>query len=439
MPVVPRKSLHIAWVAYPPEETGGVPGVAKEVLEGLVELGHRIDSFRPGKPSELPRGLAEADNFTTVCGTSGWKWNRWYSRTRATAYVSSKFVRMVAIRRLRKELARRHREDPYDLIYQGGTMSPCVPPSLLGRVPLVSHPQTHFAGELKFLVAERHLAFRCQPFYIFAVAAAARWVQTIFQRRGIRRANLLIGISSVLRDQIVADYDFPFERTVVIPSAIDMERFEPTDRELPATPTVIVVSRVIARKGIEDVVALARLLRERDVDVRFRIVGGTSVWSNYTKLLEDLPAESSEYIGGVPSSQIPSELARSDLLLLASKYEPFGLVVSEALASGIPAIGTSAVGAIEGVDSTVATVLEPGDVAAMATAITEMLDRVRRSPAEMRSLARAEAERLFAPEVVCEQISTALERLVDRPPNGAIAAAPPESGAQSIPGIEVRS
>ncbi len=439
MPAVPRKSLHIAWVAYPPEESGGVPGVARELLEGLVELGHRIDSFRPGNPSELPRGLAEADNFTTIWGSSGWKWNRWYSRTRATAYVSGRVARMVGTRRLRKELARRHRDDPYDLIYQGGSMSPSVPSSLLGSVPLVSHPQTHFAGELKFLVAERRLAFRCQPKYIFGVAAAARWVETIFQRRGIRRASLLIGISSVLRDQIVADYDFPLERTVVIPSPIDIERFEPTDRELPATPTVIVVSRIIARKGIEDVVALTRMLLERNVNVRFRLVGGTSVWSNYTKLLEDLPAENSEYIGGVPSSQVPSELARSDLLLLASKYEPFGLVVSEALASGIPVIGTSAVGAVEGVDSTVATVLQPGDVAGMAAAITEMLDRVRRSPAEMRSRARAEAERLFAPSVVCQQISTALEQLVDGAPNGAIAAARPASEGQGVPGTGARS
>jgi hypothetical protein len=34
--------------------------------------------------------------------------------------------------------------------------------------------------------------------------------------------------------------------------------------------------------------------------------------------------------------------------------------------------------------------------------------------AQMRTTAREEAERLFAPDVVCEQISTALERLVHR-------------------------
>jgi hypothetical protein len=49
----------------------------------------------------------------------------------------------------------------------------------------------------------------------------------------------------------------------------------------------------------------------------------------------------------------------------------------------------------------------------MATAIIEMLDRVRDEPGLVSSTARSEAERLFAPDVVCEQISQALARLVD--------------------------
>jgi hypothetical protein len=47
-----------------------------------------------------------------------------------------------------------------------------------------------------------------------------------------------------------------------------------------------------------------------------------------------------------------------------------------------------------------------------------MLERLRDSPVETRTKARAEAERRFAPSVVCEQISTALERLVSARGNG---------------------
>jgi hypothetical protein len=60
----------------------------------------------------------------------------------------------------------------------------------------------------------------------------------------------------------------------------------------------------------------------------------------------------------------------------------------------------------------------------MEEAITAMLERLRDRPGETRALARAEAERLFAPEVVCGEISSALQaRAVVRRDVGA-----PDSG-----------
>jgi glycosyltransferase involved in cell wall biosynthesis len=78
----------------------------------------------------------------------------------------------------------------------------------------------------------------------------------------------------------------------------------------------------------------------------------------------------------------------------------------------VPVIGTTEVGAIENVRRSVATAVAPGDVQAMAAAIVEMAERARTGSEELESLARAEAQRLFAPEIVCRQISVALEDLV---------------------------
>ena len=175
---------------------------------------------------------------------------------------------------------------------------------------------------------------------------------------------------------------------------------------------MLALGRVSSRKGIEDVVAVARRLLERDVDVRIRVVGGPSLWSDYTKLLEGLPPENAEYAGSASAGDIPKLLLDSDLLLQASKYEPFGLTVAEALAAGVPVVATSEVGAIEGVDRSVVSEVAPGDVEGMASAIAELLEELRTHPAKMRSKARSEAERLFAPDVVCAQISVALEQLV---------------------------
>jgi glycosyltransferase involved in cell wall biosynthesis len=279
-------------------------------------------------------------------------------------------------------------------------------------VPLVIRPDSHQAGELRWLLAERRLAFRCQPRYIFFIVVAIMSFRTLVQRIKIRQASLLICISGVFRDHMVHDYGFPLEKTVVVTNPVNLDRFANSNKPLADPPIVLVPSRISMRKGIEDVVAVARTLLERDVHVRLRVVGGPSIWSDYTKLLEDLPPENAEYGGPVPYSGMPAELEQSDMVLLASKYDPCPMSVLEALAAGVPVVATSEVGSIEGVDRSVAAEVQPGDVAGMATAITAMLERLRTSPTETRSLARAEAERRFAPDVVCQQISVALEQLV---------------------------
>jgi glycosyltransferase involved in cell wall biosynthesis len=232
------------------------------------------------------------------------------------------------------------------------------------------------------------------------------------QRSRIHRARLLVCISSVFRDHLVRDYGFPLASTIVVPNPVRLDRFAVAERPVGEPAAILVLGRIAVRKGIDDVIAVAQVLLDRGVDVRFRIVGGPGIWSDYTKLLEDLPGEIAEYVGRISPADIPAELARTDLLLAASRYEPFALTVAEALAAGVPVVATSEVGAIEGVDRAVVCEVRPGDVAGMASAITAMLERVRADPAGVRSTAREEAERLFAPDQVCERISTALERLL---------------------------
>jgi glycosyltransferase involved in cell wall biosynthesis len=407
------RPLRIAWLGGAPLEYGGAPGIVTELLDGLARRGHQIDCFFPGTGRKLPERLAANENLTFVWGTGDWRWNRWYSATKLGAFASGLLSRALGSLRLRREIARRHGRQPYDLIYQNQTIESLgVPASVARSVPLVVRPDSHQAGELRWLIAERRLAFRCQPRYIFFAVAAIMAFRTLVQRARIRRVSLLICISSVFRDHMVHDYGFPLEKTVVITNPVRLDRFVPSQRPPSDPPLVLVPTRVSMRKGIEDVIAVARTLLEREVDVRIRVVGGPSIWSDYTKLLEDLPGENSEYGGSVRPPDIPAEFERSDVVLLASKYDPCPMSVLEALAAGVPVVATSEVGSIEGIDRSVAAEVSPGDVAGLATAIAEMLERLRANPVELRALARSEAERRFAPDVVCGQISDALEALV---------------------------
>jgi glycosyltransferase involved in cell wall biosynthesis len=420
---VPGGTLRIAWLSPVSTMESGAPGVATELLHGLAALGHEIDCFCTSAGHEIPTRLERDQNLEFVWGTSRWRWNRWYSNTKITAFTTGLFMRSLASLRLRREIVRRHQHRRYDLIFQVSNIeSLAVPKRVTRTVPLVLRPDTHIAGELKSMIAERDLALQCQPRSTFAFVSAVLFVRSLVQRLRIRRADLVICISEVFRDHMVNDYHYPREATVVVPNPVRLDRFADVQQKRTEPPTVLVLGRISVRKGIEDVVAVARELLRRGVRARVRILGGPSLWSDYTKLLAELPSENSEYGGSVSAAEVPSELARSDVLLQASKYEPFALTVGEALAAGVPVVATSEVGAIEQVDRTVVAEVAPGDVEGMTSAVAAMLETAPRERAQLRSLARSEAARLFAPEVVCEQISDALQKLIARRRFGATAA-----------------
>ncbi|HEX3434322.1 MAG TPA: glycosyltransferase family 4 protein [Solirubrobacteraceae bacterium] len=419
------RPLRIAWLGGGPADAGGAPGVVTELLDGLTRRGHEIDCFLPGAPPTIPEHLRDRQNLKFIAGTSSWRFNRWYSRTRITSFASGLLARAVGQVRLRREIIKRHKQQPYDLIYQNQQIESLgAPASVLRSIPLALRPDSHQAGELRWLIRERRLAFRSQPAYTFFIVAAIMTVRTLVQALRIRRVELLIAISTVFRDHIVHDYRFPIEKTTVITNPLRLERFHSSDRA-PSTPAIVLVpTRISVRKGLEDIAPLARLLLKRGVDVRLRVIGGPSTWSDYTKLLDDLPAENTESSGHIPNAEMPAVLQESDMVLVPSKYDPCPVSVLEALASGVPVIATSEVGSIEGIDRSVAAEVEPGDVEAMADAIERMLERLRTAPGPTRALARAEAERRFARDVVCGQISDALEALVGRPQPAAGATAP---------------
>jgi glycosyltransferase involved in cell wall biosynthesis len=422
---VPGHRLRIAYLGPEPGGYAGVRAVAAELIGGLERRGHEIDCFllapegQPevaiagGEPIAFGEGnLAFGEGVQLIWGPNTWRWDRWYSRNKFTAFASGLIARAFASLRMRREVQRRHRQRPYDVIYQFSNIETfAVPRRLRPRAPLVIHPETHLAGELRWLIAERRLALRCHSPIAYAAVCAIALVRTIVQRRAIRRASLLVCISTVFRDHMVRDYRFPLERTTVSPNPIRPERFALAERPVGDPATVLVLGRVSARKGIETVIEAARLASQRGLGIRFRVVGGPSLWSDYTKLLEELPPENSEYAGAASAAEVIEQLRGCDLLLQASRYEPFGLTVAEALAAGVPVVATSEVGAIEGVDRAVVGEVAPGDVEGIAGAIGSLLEQLRARPAETRALARAEARRLFAPDVVCRQISAVLEEL----------------------------
>src|SRR6202035_4619978 len=103
----------------------------------------------PSAGLPLPPHLAEDEKLEFIWGTSGWRWDRWHSRSKLAAFATGLLSRGLASIRLRREIARRHAVKPYDLIFQMSAIeSLAVPPRVTRAIPLVLRPDTHMAGEV---------------------------------------------------------------------------------------------------------------------------------------------------------------------------------------------------------------------------------------------------------------------------------------------------
>lgn len=376
-----ERPLRVAWIGPAPTERGGVPGVATILLAELADAGLEIDCYTTASLERLPPSLLARPNLRVFRRRPAWAWGRWYSSAEVslTTFVSLQLSRAGAQLLLARSLAERHRSLPYDVVYQFSQIELLGLRLLRARLPpIVLHPQVHAAGELRWLRAEAILSHRCEPRWRHDLAVGLMRVRAATQRRDLRLAARVIAPSALFAEQLVADCDLERERVRSIPDPIDLERFAPADRPLIGPLTVLFVSRLAVRKGVEVVVELSRRLAELAAEIRFVVVGHPSLWSDYRGLLDDLDPAVGEFRGQLSTDEVAVLMRESAVLIAPSRYEPFGLTVAEALASGLPVVASDAIGAAEAIDSPAVELFAAGDVDSAEAALRHMLGRVRR-------------------------------------------------------------
>ncbi|EQD51496.1 glycosyl transferase group 1 [mine drainage metagenome] len=180
----------------------------------------------------------------------------------------------------------------------------------------------------------------------------------------------------------------PRDRLRVIPGAIDLPTgplVAPRDPP-PGTPIrVLFVGRVdMDQKGVDVLLAAAeRLSRRRDLE--WRIVG--EIWVPPRLLasrLARLPPSVRWVVTGRRSDlEMDREYRTADMLVIPSRFEPFGLVLLEGMARGLPIIASRVGGMPEIADQSGAVLwVPPGD----STALAEAIERLADDPALRRQL-----------------------------------------------------
>jgi len=172
-------------------------------------------------------------------------------------------------------------------------------------------------------------------------------------------------------------------RLDVVPCGVDVSLFRPADqpnRPLRSTRRLLIVGRLVRRKGVEEAIRALALIPAAELV----IVGGPRLDEldadpevvRLRRVMADCGvADRVLLTGQLPHEELPAIIRSSDLLLAVPWYEPFGITVLEAMACGVPVVGSAVGGLLDTVVPGVTGLLvPPREPSSIAAATRVLLD-----------------------------------------------------------------
>jgi glycosyltransferase involved in cell wall biosynthesis len=233
------------------------------------------------------------------------------------------------------------------------------------------------------------------PAYELARQQFPKWADGIEARRPEVRAAeqiehdhaVCVVAASSFTKRTLSDYGVAATKIRVNPYGVDTDNFvvKPVIELRPQR--FIFVGLVNARKGVPLLIEAWRTLRAAGAELW--LVGAAS--KEVSSLLPELPGM--KHFDRVPHKEVPALMQQCTVFVFPSYFEGFGLVLLEAMASGLPVITTTATAGpdivTEGEDGWI---IEPGDVASLVQKMTFCLEYPQ-IVREMGVRARSTAER----------------------------------------------
>ena len=205
---------------------------------------------------------------------------------------------------------------------------------------------------------------------------AKRFFDSITPSLTLKRAHRVIAVSQHEAFHL-RRLGVPAEKVRMVPNGVDLSEFAGlAEARRPAdSVTGLFVGRIDPdQKGLVTLVRSIALLPHA-VPIQIRLVGED--WGG-TVLLKALAerlgiTDRVVFVGKLERRALISEYAKADFLVLPSLFEPFGIVLLEAMAAGLPVIASNIGGIPEVVaDEDSGLLVEPGNPGALADAILRL-------------------------------------------------------------------
>ena len=189
------------------------------------------------------------------------------------------------------------------------------------------------------------------------------------ERAGMAAADRVIAVSNLTRNIIIEKYGIPAERVVTVHNAV---RFSSKETEIPERGVedkiVTFLGRITYQKGPDYFVEAAAKVLKRVPNVRFVMAGSGDMMNHVIRRVARLGiADRFHFTGFLKGDDVDKMFQLSDVYIMPSVSEPFGISPLEAMRSNVPVIISKQSGVAEVLDYAVK--VDYWDVDAMADAI----------------------------------------------------------------------
>ncbi|MBN8219059.1 MAG: glycosyltransferase family 4 protein [Spirochaetes bacterium] len=170
---------------------------------------------------------------------------------------------------------------------------------------------------------------------------AINWAIYHVEKSGMDAADRIIAVSQRVRDQIIQRYHQAPEKIVVVYNAVDKEPVldKASVRKALNEKFVLFLGRVTSQKGPEYFLEAAARVLKTTKNVRFIMAGAGDLLPRMIEEAARLRLQNNFHFTGFLGAHERDELfAMSDVFVMPSVSEPFGITPLEAMKYGVPVI-----------------------------------------------------------------------------------------------------
>lgn len=188
--------------------------------------------------------------------------------------------------------------------------------------------------------------------------------------------------------------------------------FNSVSNILPSKFTFLYLGRLAKEKGVDRILEAYSLLPEKVKKHSELIVAGHGPEEEILKkLASDLKINDNvKFMGTVMSEAVPNVIASSNIVLMASDNEPWGLIVNEALSTARPVIGPSSIGAFKDLIKDQVTGYEL--VSSEQKLLRDAMVKAVENPEEVMKMGKAGQELIFKNEFNLDKSISVIDELL---------------------------